>query len=390
MKIAFDSWPLSPRFRHQGTYVYATNLVSEFRKAARRCPSLEFSLFAPAGDSNGATFPQESSRFSVVRSALFDRERLWRLCGASLAGTRIGADLMFSPSCNIIPLGKLPMVCTIHDVTPIVMPCHARRIVLAQKFFLRAAAQRSRAIITVSQCSRQDLVERCGVPEEKVTVVHNGYDRHCFNEAPPDGKKLQELRTRLGIQRPYILHHGVIQPRKNLKRLIEAYRLLLSRHGDLDLDLVLAGALGWDYEQIFAAGKECQGEREKVIFAGTPSNEDLAQLVKGATLVVIPSLYEGFCLPMVEAMACGVPAIVSDNSCFREISANALEYFDPRSIDDIAGTMERALCDSDVRSQIRMRGSHRAADFSWERCGRETLNVLLRVGGRELSSEAQA
>lgn len=390
MKIAFDSWPLASRFRHQGTHVYATNLIAQFRKAAARCGGLEFCVFAPTGQLNSATLLEESPGFSLVRSGFFDHERLWRLCGASLAGAGVSADLMFSPSCNVIPLGKIPMVCTIHDVTPILMPCHSRRIVLAQRLFLRSAAHRSRAIITVSDCSKRDLVERCGVSEKKVSVVYNGYDRRLFNDAPPDPEKLASLRARLGIQRPYILHHGVIQPRKNLKRLIEAYQLLLLRRGDLDMALILAGPLGWDYEQVLAAGKECGGRRGQVIFPGRLSDEDLAQLVKGAALVVIPSLYEGFCLPMLEAMACGVPAIVSDNSCFREISANALEYFDPCSIDDIAGKMECVLLDSELRNEIRRRGLQRAHDFSWERCGRETLDVLLRVAGKTLSNGARA
>jgi glycosyltransferase involved in cell wall biosynthesis len=390
MKIAFDSWPLAPRFRCQGTYVYASNLIAEFRKAVARCAGLDFCVFAPRTRAEAAPFVEASPGFPVTRSILFDYERLWRLGGASLAGARVRADLMFSPSCNVIPLGKLPMVCTIHDVTPIVMPCRSRKMVLTQRFFLRAAAQRSRAIITVSDCSKQDLVERCHVPEEKVTVVHNGYDRRYFNEMPPDAEKLAQLRTRLGIQRHYILHHGVIQPRKNLKRLIEAYQLLLSRRKDVELDLILAGPLGWDYEQVFTAAAECSGKRGKVIFPGMLSDEDLAQLVKSAALVAIPSLYEGFCLPMVEAMACGVPAIVSGNSCFREISGNALLYFDPRSIEDIAANMERALFDSEVRSQIRTRGLRRAAHFSWDRCARETLEALFRAAGRSLSSEARA
>lgn len=392
MKIAFDSWPLAPRFRCQGTYVYAENLIAEFRKAAARCAGLEFCVFAPRrdGDAQAAPFLEGSPGFSILRSGLFDHERLWRLGGASIAGARVRAELMFSPSCNVIPLGKVPMVCTIHDVTPIVMPCRSRKMALAQRFFLRSAARRSRSIITVSECSKQDLVESCGVPEEKVTVVHNGYNRQYFNTMPADADKLTDLRSRLGIQRQYMVHHGVIQPRKNLKRLIEAWRLLLSSRGDLDLDLVLAGPLGWDYEQVLTAAEECSSKRGKVIFPGTLSSEDLAQLVKGAVLVVIPSLYEGFCLPMVEAMACGIPAIVSDNSCFREISTNALEYFDPRAIEDIAWKMECVLCDSGLRRQIRSRGLHRAAEFSWERCGRETLEVLLRAAGRSLSSEARA
>jgi glycosyltransferase involved in cell wall biosynthesis len=390
MKIAFDSWPLAPRFRHQGTHVYATRLVAEFRKSAARSNGVEFCVFAPAADSNGALRLEPGPGFTIIRSGFLDHERIWRMCGASMAGARAGADLMFSPSCNVIPLRAPPMVCTIHDVTPLVMPCNSRKIVLAQKFFLRSAAARSRAIITVSECSRRDLVEKCGVAQEKVTVVHNGYDRQYFNELPGDGGKLAELLARFGIREHYLWHHGVIQPRKNLKRLIQAWQLLLARRRDLELDLVLAGLPGWGHEDVFNAAEACRGKRGKVIFPGALSSEELAQLMKGAAVVVIPSLYEGFCLPMVEAMACGVPTLVSDGSCFREISANALAYFDPLSIEDMAEKMEAALFDSELRNKLTSGGLRRAADFSWDRCARETLQVLLRVADQKQSNGARA
>jgi glycosyltransferase involved in cell wall biosynthesis len=312
------------------------------------------------------------------------------LGGASLAAKRIAADVMFSPSCNIFPLRNPPMVCTIHDATPFVMPSQSRSMVRAQRFFLRSAAQRSRAIITVSERSKQDLVKTCNVSPEKINVVHNGYDKERFNEMPADPDKLKALRSRLGVQRPYILHHGVLQPRKNLIRLIEAHQLLLSRRTDLELDLVLAGPAGWEHEKVVQAGKRYSSNRGQVVIPGMLDDDELALLLKGATLAVIPSLYEGFCLPMVEAMACGIPAVVSNNSCFPEISGNALIYFDPLSIDDMADKIEFVLFDSQMRDCIRRRGLKRASDFSWEGCGRETLNVLFRVVGRELNMEVFA
>jgi|SRR6185312_9018019 len=390
MRIAFDTWTLASRFRNQGTYVYAQNLIGELKKAAKRMSGVEFCIFAPHHGGNDASLLEPDTGFSVARSKLLNHERLWRMGGASTAAKQIRADLMFSPSCNLLPLAKPPLVCTIHDATPVMMPSHSKRMVMAQKVFLRSAARRSCAIITVSERSRQDLVETCGIPEDKVTVVHNGYDKQIFNDAPPEAAELSELRERVGIRRQYLFHHGVIQPRKNLKRLVQAYRLLLSRNRGLDLDLVLAGPLDWEHQQVVAEAEESHSTRGQVIFPGTLSRHDLALLLKGAALVVIPSLYEGFCLPMVESMACGVPAIVSENSCLPEISGNALEYFDPLSIDDMAVKIEAVLFDEELRSKIRSRGLSRAADFSWERCGRETLEVLLRAGGREFGSGVPA
>jgi glycosyltransferase involved in cell wall biosynthesis len=390
LKIALDPWVLASRFRHQGTHVYGRNLVRQFRRAAARLSHVEFCLFNSGDFGSDPELCHAGPGFSVVNNRLATRDRLWRLGGASIAAQRICANAVFSPSANVFPLMKPPMVCTIHDVTPWVMPSQSPRMVVAQRFFLRAAARRSQAIITVSERSKQDLVEICGVPAEKVTVIYNGYDRELFNTSSPDAEALQALRTRLGIPRPYILHHGVIQPRKNLKRLIRAWHLLLSRHRNMELDLVIAGPPGRHHEQVFKLGQACSGPGGQVIFARMLSDYDLSTLLKGASMAVIPSLYEGFCLPMVEAMACGVPAIVSSTSCFPEVSANALVYFDPLSVEDMAAKMESGLCDVELRGQIREQGLERAADFSWERCGRETLDVLLRAAGCDVTAGAQA
>ena len=219
-----------------------------------------------------------------------------------------------------------------------------------------------------------------GVPEEKVTVIYDACDRAVFNSTPADMTALKSLYLRLGIRKPYLIHHGTIQPRKNLKRLIEAFRLMLSRD-DLDLDLVLAGQLGWASDEIVKTAKSSNGSKGNVILTGVLTDGDLALLIKGATLAVIPSLYEGFSLPMVEAMACGVPTVASRTSCLPEISGNALAYFDPLSIEDMASCMRSVLVDTQLSQQLRQRGIARAREFSWERCARETLTVLMRAGG---------
>lgn len=389
LRIAVDPWVLAPRFRHQGTNVYARKLLGEFRKAAARMPEVEFTLFG-SPDWGDPAVASAGPGFSFISTRMVQRDRMWRIGGASVAARRVAADLMFSPSANVFPLTRPPMVCTIHDATPFVMPSQSPRMVMAQRFFLRAAARRSRAVITVSEQSKRDLMMVCGLPEHRVTVVHNGYDSDVFNEEPADSGKLRALQARLGIQNSYIFHHGVIQPRKNLKRLIEAWHLLLSRRRDLQLDLVLAGPTGREHEQVFRLGEERSTERGRMIFAGTLPDAELAHMLKGSALVVIPSLYEGFCLPMVEAMACGVPTVVSNSSCFPEISGSALLYFDPLSVEDIAAKIESALCDSELRANLRADGLRRAALFSWERCGRETLAVLLRAAGRELVNGGHA
>jgi glycosyltransferase involved in cell wall biosynthesis len=131
--------------------------------------------------------------------------------------------------------------------------------------------------------------------------------------------------------------------------------------------------LGWDYGDVVVAANRSGG---KVVWAGALSDDDLAMLVKGASLEVIPSLYEGFCIPLVEAMACGVPTIAANSSCLPEISGGVLKYFHPESIEEMSECMEQALENEDLRKELSGKGQLRAQDFSWRRCAEETLGVL--------------
>jgi glycosyltransferase involved in cell wall biosynthesis len=379
VRIAVDSWTLASRFRCQGTYVYTQNLLREFKKLARRETAVHFSLFASSRNSNDAVHIAPEEGFELCSSDLLDHDRLWRFGGAGLSASRTHADVMFIPTAATLPVGPVPAVCTIHDVTPITMPSHSAGVGAMQRVLLKACALFSHAIITSSECSKRDIVTHLRVPENKVVVIHDGCDQSLFNADPPDMTALAALRARLGINKPYVLHHGTIQPRKNLKRLIDAFRLMLASNPDLDFDLVLAGRRGWAYGEIISVAAESNG-RGRVILTGILDDSDLALLIKGASLAIVPSLYEGFSLPMVEAMACGVPTVASNTSCLPEISGNTLVYFDPLSCEEMAACMQTVLCGSELRLRLIQKGIARARDFTWERCARQTLDVLIKAG----------
>jgi glycosyltransferase involved in cell wall biosynthesis len=379
VRIAIDSWTLASRFRCQGTYVYTQNLLREFKKLARERAGLRFSLFASARNGNDAIHVAPEDGFELWSSALLDHDRIWRFGGAGISASRSHADVMFIPTAATLPVGPVPAVCTIHDVTPITMPSHSSAVSAMQRVLLKGCARFSHTIITSSECSKRDIVTHLGVPKEKIAVIHDGCDQSLFNTDLPDMTALAALCARLGIKKPYLLHHGTIQPRKNLKRLIEAFRLMLAENADLDFDLVLVGRIGWASDEIMDAAAK-RDNRGRVILAGMLDDSDLALLIKGASLAVVPSLYEGFSLPMVEAMACGVPTIASSTSCLPEISGNALIYFDPLSVEEIAACMQKVLRDPDLSLHLRQKGTNRAREFSWERCARQTLEVLMKAG----------
>jgi len=380
VKMAFDASALKQRYSHHGIQVYTRNLLAALRGAAEG-RGLEIRPFVPSKDESTVALADEPG-FRSRRSALIRFDRVWRYGGATASAWLDGADIMLNPNGASLPISTLlPTVTTIHDLTPMVMPCFPRRITLLLKFLLSRSARSSAAIITVSEHSRQDIVRLCGVPPSKVHVVYEGYDRALFYDDPPDRAALHELRARLGISRPYILHHGAVQPRKNLPRLIAAYRQMLARNPKLDFDLVLAGPLAWQFEETVAAAKSACDVCGKVVLTGALSDQELSLLIRGAELEVVPSLYEGFCLPMVEAMACGVPTIAANSSCLPEISGGVLRYFDPYSVDEMAASMEEVLRSSDLRAELIGHGKQRARQFSWELCAQQTLDVVEQVAG---------
>lgn len=389
MKVAVDASALKPQYKHHGIQVYTRNLLVSLQRIAG--PSgMEVRPFLPSAEDSATTKFTEEPGFHPRKSSLMRFDRLWRYGGATVAAFLDGADVILNPHGASLPINALlPIVTTIHDLTPVVMPCFPRRTAFFLKFLLTRSAKSSAAIITVSENSRQDIVRICRVPESKVHVVYEGYDRDLFSAVPPNPLLLQQLLSRLGVSRPYILHHGAIQPRKNLPQLIAAYRQMLAGNPRLDFDLVLAGPLAWQHEETVNAARSNEVGRGKIILTGALNDHDLSLLVRGASLEVIPSLYEGFCLPMVEAMACGIPTIAANTSCLPEISGGVLRYFNPASVEGIATCMEAVLLSRDLQDELAERGRERAQKFSWDICAQEMAAVLDHVARRrEVHSRA--
>lgn len=379
MVIAFDTWVLKSSHQNSGIYNYAKNVLRELRALVSAGEELTIRPFFTQGYSDGAVDLASSPGIEILNTRLLRFHRLWQLGGITAAAVRARANLIFSPTTHTCPFGPIPVITTIHDVTPLLSPSFGRFTNLLERIRLWNAAKFSIQCITDSECSKRDLVEIYGLPPEKVKVVYLGYDRETFNPSLVDSGRQKVLLDRLGIHDPYIFHHGTIQPRKNLARLIRACRLLWDRRRDLRFQLVLAGQLGWQYQGILEAANGVGGAG-KVVFTGAMSDEDLALLLKGAELCVIPSLYEGFCLPMVEAMACGTPTIASKTSCLPEVSGGVLRYFDPLSTEDMANTIAMVLEDRTLQQELVENGVRRASDFSWKRCAREVLELVRQNG----------
>jgi len=376
--IAMDTWILSRRYQNHGVHVYARHLLQHFQSAAAQ-ECIIFKAFVSDRCDNVANGMAASESFQPVQAPLLQYDRLWRVGGASYTAARSRQDVIFSPHYHTMFMGDLtPAVITIHDVTPRFVKLDSLKLTALLRFFIWWSARYSRTIITDSICSRNDLIRYYGVPEDKISVVYLGYDKARFNRLPADPLALAQVRAKFGLTRPYIFNHGVDKPNKNLSRLVQAFQLMQERNPNLDLDLVLAGPMSAALQNQVALNP-ASSRRGRIILTQAINDDDLALLVRGAELAVFPSLYEGFCLPMVEAMACGIPTIASNVSCLPEISGGVLRYFDPNSAEDMVHCMQSAMEDTGLRQVLSLRGQKRAEEFDWTKCARETLAVLKRA-----------
>jgi glycosyltransferase involved in cell wall biosynthesis len=279
---------------------------------------------------------------------------------------KVGNRLLWSP-CNVGPWAVKRQVVTIHDCAFHDVPnAVSRGFRLWYSWLLRWLAPRVRRILTVSEFSRQRLIEYLQLDPNKVVAIPNGVDER-FN--PAASENVPAMRARLGLPERYVLFVGSLDPRKNLLGLLKAWDQISAK---LDCPLVICGASSHVFR---SAGIEKLPER--VVLSGYVADEDLPALYAGAALFVYPSLYEGFGLPVIEAMACGTPVVCSSTTSLGEVAGSAACLVDPANGDSIAAGILRAAEDEELRRGLRSRGLQRAAEFSWDRTARETWNELL-------------
>jgi glycosyltransferase involved in cell wall biosynthesis len=268
-------------------------------------------------------------------------------------------------------------VATIHDLTPLLFPeLHTRETREIHSAKLNAAAERADAIIAVSESTRRDAVALLGLDPARVFTVHEGVDQ-AFR--PLRNDEIRPVLARHGLEPGgYLLHVGTIEPRKNLVRLVEAYARLRRDVRPPAPSLALAGATGWLFREVFDRVKAL-GLHDHVRFLGQVSTAELPALFNGARLFVFPSLYEGFGLPVLEAMACGAPVITSNVSSLPELTDGAAVLVDPADSVGLAEAMGRLLEDAAERERLRAAGLTRAAGFSWEKAAWETVQLYQRI-----------
>jgi glycosyltransferase involved in cell wall biosynthesis len=367
MPIALDARTATDHFPGIGRYV--VNLAHALVRVAF---DLGLSLlYDPSAAATRLTLPN-LPRVACAASP-FSLRQQWVVPGQL---RRMQATLYHSPYYLMPYWAGVPTVLTCYDLIPLVYPQYynpLQRLIFWLAHSL--ALQVSSSVLTISYATRADLVHRFHVDSRQVAVTQLAPDP-AFRPQPAE--KVIALRARLSLPEQYSLYLGSNKPHKNLPRLIKAWQISNLQFPTSNLRLVIAGH--WDSRYPEARQYvESAGLKDRVVFAGPVAEDDLPALYSGATLFVFPSLYEGFGLPVLEAMACGVPVACSNTSSLPEVAGDAALMFNPLEVEAIADAIGRVLVDPDEQANLRQRGLERAAQFTWDRVAAETWQVYRAV-----------
>lgn len=352
-----------------GVSIYTLNLLNYFQSKSSK--DIQFIIYLRRNPRN--ELPRESTyfKYQVVKgrwlwSTLFLPIHLWMF---KLAGKNV--NVFFSPAHYIPRFCPFKTVVTIHDLSYVYFPDEFLKKDLYQlKNWTYYALTNSSHVIAVSKTTKKDIIKEYSVPDEKISVIYNGYENI---------ESLTTSHQPLTTNHPYFLYVGTIQPRKNLSTLIGAFSQFHTKHPSFKL--IIAGKKGWLYENIFQQVSQLQMTKS-IIFPGYVDNDEKVKLYQGATAYILPSLYEGFGIPILEAMSYKCPVIASFSSSLPEIGGEACLYFDPNSVNDLLNKMETLISDKTLVKNLIEKGTKRIDSFSWETTGKQTLEVLLSVNNQ--------
>ncbi len=381
MRVLVDGTPFL--IEKTGIGHYTENLVTHLRKVA---PELEINLFALSlrgGHRLKRTLAMEGvEKKGYNLPANFLYYTWWPRTSLFPAETLAGDfDLFHATNYQAPALRRAKLVTTVHDINfvrfPEMQSKGIRRFIAAMPRLL----ERSRVVLADSRFTAEELMEVYGLPEDGVRVVYPGLNPVFLRE--PDPEEVETALRAYCLQPPYIAYIGNLHPRKNLVTLVEAFARVRERGLAHRLAVIGGGGLGklnnTEYRKLTLRVRDL-GLEEAVVFTGYVPDQRLASLLRRAEMLVFPSIYEGFGLPPLEAMACGVPVITSRRSSLPEVVGDAaLLLEDPLDAEEIAGCMERLLADGELRSRLVRAGRERAKMFDWEKTARKVAAVYQEV-----------
>jgi glycosyltransferase involved in cell wall biosynthesis len=351
-----------------GVSTYAFNLLHYFREnSSKDCRFIVFLREKPSVD-----MPCENDffKYKVVKGLFFWSQIFFPI----MLNFEKDIDVVFSPAHYAPRFCRFPNVVTIHDLSYFYYPNEfLKKDLYKLKNWTKLSLEKASKIIAVSKTTKKDILKFYSIPEEKIEVIYNGYEK---SQNTKINSVNQTTKPSLLKKKKYLLYVGTLQPRKNLQVLIKAFGAI-KKQGN-DLKLAITGKKGWLYNDIFKLVSDFGLEKE-VIFTDYVTDTELTELYKNALCFILPSLYEGFGIPILEAMSFSCPVISSFASSLPEIGGDACLYFDPTDENDLVDKIKTITENAQLRSELIKKGKERIKIFSWKLCAEKTLSVLKSV-----------
>ncbi len=348
-----------------GIVTYSRNIVKSFIRLA---PQHHFALFYAQARDLGAFAGPANVREHLLPSA---GKLAWDQVATPRLARALDLDLIFNPKLSVPLVAHCPRILVLRPeqfVHPeLFKPLDRAYFKALMPLYCRAAA---RVLAPTAQAAR-DIVRHVGADPAKTVWVHEGCGDHFFAPAPP-AAELEAVRQRYGLPERYVLFVGGITPLKNFERLVQAWARVREKH---PIPLVVVGFNRWRFEQdvAFARSHPAAGD---IVFPGFVSDEDMPQVYRLATALFFPSIYEGFGIPIPEAFATGCPVVTTNRGCSPEVAGGGAHLVDPFDVEDMARGLARVVSEPDYRQELIARGLERAPHFHFDRCARQTLQVL--------------
>jgi len=371
MKIWIDGYEANTPQR-LGSSQVAFELIKHLEKLDHKN---DYTIFLPNSPLDDLPNERDGWKYQILKP-----KKLWTKIALPLAlySSKEKPDLFFSPTHYIPRFSPVKRIATIFDLAYFHFPEMFKKGDLWKLTnWTKFSVENADHIITISNFSKHDIMKQYKINKEKITVAYPGYSKEIF--CPVGNKdKIREILNKYHVKGDYIIFIGTIQPRKNLIRLIEAFRNID------DLKLVIVGKTagegrqGWMYKDTLEVSRKF-GVEDKIIFTGFAPTEDLTYLLNGAVAFILPSLWEGFGIPVVDAMACGIPVIVSNVSSLPEVAGSAGILVDPYSVDQITQAVRTITSDKKLRIKYIRSGTEQAKKFSWDKMAKIVLKVFTEV-----------
>jgi len=308
----------------------------------------------------------------------FPGGKIFNLCLSSREKFRRNFDLLHCPFHEVPFLFNPPVktVVTVHDITACLFPrYHPLRRTIDYKILFKPVLRRVNRIIAISENTRKDLIEHFKLPEDKIDIIPPGCD--TIFRTITDQSQIMRIKEKYSLPDKFILSVSTLEPRKNFVGIIRAYSIFKKKRDNVP-KLVIVGGKGWGYNPIFSEVKKLKLEKH-IIFTGYVPDEDLPFIYNASSLFVFASFYEGFGLPPLEAMACGIPTLCTSDTSFFEATGNAAVSINPYDVEDIAEKIERVLNSKSLREDLIQKGLRQAGKFNWKETAQKTLEVYRKL-----------